>query len=259
MKKYLTLLILVSSQVLFSQTKDTITTKSGLKYFLTQEGNGKAIDSGSIAIQHYTVWLSNGEKLDSSRDVNEPFAYEYPSDNLIKGTNEALSILKIGDRGIFIMPYYLAYGEKGDSYIPPKEILTFDIEVLDTKDNSLEKELNKTLYQNYKQDSILKFQKTINRFNELKKDGFNDIWVNQYALNGIGYGLLGKGFIEEAKEIFILNTLEYPNSSNAYDSLGEVYMKLGNTELAILNYRKSLELNPENKNAVKMLEELNHN
>lgn len=55
------------------------------------------------------------KKLDSSRDVNELFAYEHPSGNLIKGTNEALSILKIGDRGIFIMPYYLAYAEKRDS------------------------------------------------------------------------------------------------------------------------------------------------
>lgn len=252
-------MIIVSSQLLFSQAKDTITTKSGLKYFLTHEGNGKAIDSGSIAIQHYTIWLSNGEKLESSRDNNKPFGFEHPSDRVIKGSNEALSILKVGDRGIFIMPYYLAYGEKGDSEIPPKETLTFDIEVLDTKENSLEKELNKTLYQNYKQDSIPKFQQTIDRFNELKKKEFNDIWVDQYALNGIGYGLLSRGFIEEAKEIFILNTKEYPNSSNVYDSLGEAYMKLGNKKLAILNYNKSLELNPENNNAVKMLEKLKDN
>lgn len=126
-------MILLTSQYLFSQTNDTITTKSGLKYFLTQKGNGKAIDSGSIAIQHYTVWLSNGEKLNSSRDINQPFAYEHPSDNLIDGTNEALSILKIGDMGIFIMPYYLDYGEEVDSEVPPKESLTFDIEVLGTK------------------------------------------------------------------------------------------------------------------------------
>lgn len=259
MRRFIILFLLIATQHLFAQKNDTITTKSGLKYFLTHKGNGKAIDSGSIAIQHYTVWLSNGEKLDSSRDINEPFASEFPSKGIIKGSNEALSILKIGDRGIFIMPYYLAYGEKGDAEIPPKETLTFDIEVLGTKENSLEKELKKTLYNNYKQDSIPKIQQSIKMFYELKKSGFKDMWVDQYALNSIGYGLIWRKHLPEALEIFKLNVEEYPNSSNVYDSLGEAYMKLENKELAIYNYKKSLELNSENKNAVKMLEKLNNN
>lgn len=77
-------------------------------------------------------------------------------------------------------------------------------------------------------------------------------------MNGIGNGLLrGKRF-QEAVEISKLNTIEYRNSYNVYDNLGEAYMKLGNNELAILNYKKSLELYPENKNAAKMLEKLNN-
>ncbi|MBU0696739.1 MAG: FKBP-type peptidyl-prolyl cis-trans isomerase [Bacteroidetes bacterium] len=259
MKSLLTLLILVSSQLLFAQTNDTITTKSGLKYFITQKGNGKAIDSGSIAIQHYTVWLSNGKKLDSSRDRNQPFAAEYPSKDIIKGTNEALSILKIGDRGIFIMPYYLAYGEKGRSVVPPKETLTFDIELLDSKANSLSKELEKTLYQNYKQDSVLKLKQTIKKFYQLKKSKFKDLWMDENELNTMGYGLLGRKHAAEAAAIFKLNTKEYPKSFNVYDSLGEAYMDLGENKLAILNYKKSLALNPKNENATKMLEKLNQN
>lgn len=256
MHRLIIVLGLVASPFIYAQKNDTITTKSGLKYFITHKGNGKAIDSGTIAIQHYILYLSNGKKLESSRDDNLPFAHEHPSDGVIKGTNEALSILKVGDRGVFIMPYYLAYGEAGDSEIAPRETLTFDIEVLDVKESSLEKELSKTLYRDYEQDSLPKIQQTIKQFDELQKDGFNDLWVDEYALNGIGYGLLRRNHVEEAKEIFILNVKAYPSSSNVYDSLGEAYMKLGENDLAIINYKKSLELDPENNNAVKMLEKL---
>ncbi len=65
--------------------------------------------------------------------------------------------------------------------------------------------------------------------------------------------------IDEAIEIFKMNVADYPESFNVYDSLGEAYMKSGNKELAIKNYKKSLELNPENENAKNMLGEINNN
>ena len=119
MKFSFILLFLFSAQLLFAQSKDTLTTKSGLKYFLTHQGAGQAIDSGMVVIQHYTLWLSNGDKLDSSRDRDQPFVIEFPSNRIISGTNEAMSLMKVGDRGIFIMPYHLAYGEKGSGPIAP--------------------------------------------------------------------------------------------------------------------------------------------
>lgn len=57
-------------------------------------------------------------------------------------------------------------------------------------------------------------------------------------------------------EIFTENVKENPKSANAYDSLGEAYMKSGNNRLAIENYEKSVQLNPQNDNAVKILQEL---
>ena len=65
-----------------------------------------------------------------------------------------------------------------------------------------------------------------------------------------------EGKVAEAIVIFKLNTELYPQSSNVYDSLGEAYMAKGDSEAAAANYKKSLELNPGNKNAVNMLKKL---
>lgn len=62
--------------------------------------------------------------------------------------------------------------------------------------------------------------------------------------------------IDDALELFKLNAEEYPNSSNVYDSLGEAWMILGNKGMAVQNYKRSLELNPENKNAAEKLKQL---
>lgn len=75
-------------------------------------------------------------------------------------------------------------------------------------------------------------------------------------MNQLGYRYLQEGKINEAVRLFTLNTISYPDSWNVYDSLGEGYLKDGLTDQAINNYKKSLELNPENENAVKMLQEI---
>ncbi len=75
-------------------------------------------------------------------------------------------------------------------------------------------------------------------------------------LNNIGYELLGKEDVAGATKIFQLNVEMNPKSANAYDSLGEVQMQAGDKEAAIVSYKKSLELNPDNRNAKQMLEKL---
>ena len=80
----------------------------------------------------------------------------------------------------------------------------------------------------------------------------------EYQLNDVGYFLLHSDRVAEAIQIFSLNAETYSESSNAYDSLGEAYMIDGNNELAIANYKKSLELNPRNANAEEMLKKLVH-
>lgn len=255
MKLLCGLLIFISFQA-YSQVNDTTATESGLKYYLTQKGNGQSLDSGTVVVQHYTVWLSSGKKLDSSRDRNQAFSFEYPTTNLIKGYIEALTLLNVGDRGIFIMPYHLAYGERGNAAVPPKETLTFDIEILATYETSLSKELNAIIYgESYEKDGIPNTEEALKKYKEWKRQDFKGIYNGESDLNTIGYGLL-KEHPKAALEFFKLNVKAYPKSANVYDSLAEAYMELGENKLAIKNYEKSLKLNPDNENAKNMLKKL---
>jgi tetratricopeptide (TPR) repeat protein len=84
----------------------------------------------------------------------------------------------------------------------------------------------------------------------------SDFLVTEVQLNALGYRLLQLGRIADAIEIFKLNVATYPRSANAYDSLGEAYMRSGDREAAIGSYRRSLELNPRSRNAAEMLRKL---
>ncbi len=84
----------------------------------------------------------------------------------------------------------------------------------------------------------------------------NDYYVSEVQLNALGYRLLGMKKVREAIEIFKLNVEAYPESANVYDSLGEAYMLNGDKELAVRNYRRAVELNPQNTNAADMLRKL---
>ncbi|WP_422860102.1 serine hydrolase [Flagellimonas sp. S174] len=79
------------------------------------------------------------------------------------------------------------------------------------------------------------------------------------VLNNTGYDFILDDDLERAIEIFQINVEKHPNSFNAFDSLGEAYMLNGNTALAIENYRKSMELNPANTNAIQMIKRINEN
>ena len=90
-------------------------------------------------------------------------------------------------------------------------------------------------------------------FDELKKQAGA---VDEHTLNALGYHLLYGGMEQDGVTVFQKNVQEYPQSSNVYDSLGEAYAKVGQKDLAIQNYTKSLQLDPKNDNAVERLKKL---
>ncbi|WP_375773689.1 serine hydrolase [Archangium gephyra] len=96
----------------------------------------------------------------------------------------------------------------------------------------------------------------IARYKTLKATKAAEYDFSAQELNRVGYQLLGTGRSADAIEIFKLNVEVFPGDGNAYDSLAEAYMKSGNKEQAVVNYRRSLELTPANANAVEMLKKL---
>jgi CubicO group peptidase (beta-lactamase class C family) len=111
-------------------------------------------------------------------------------------------------------------------------------------------------------DELMKTLKTadvqhaIARYRELKANEPGKYDFRESELNNLGYVLLQRGRVADAIEIFRLNVEAYPNAWNVYDSLGEAYAAHGERDLAIANYKKSLELNPKNSNAVDALKRL---
>jgi tetratricopeptide (TPR) repeat protein len=99
--------------------------------------------------------------------------------------------------------------------------------------------------------------KALDAYREIKKDDPDNAAIAEARINGLGYGFLRAKKLPEAIAYFKLNVELYPKSFNVYDSLAEAYMANGDKELAIANYRKSLELNPGNGNATVMLKKLN--
>jgi imidazolonepropionase-like amidohydrolase len=98
--------------------------------------------------------------------------------------------------------------------------------------------------------------KAVQMFRQIRKENPAAVVFSEFSVNGLGYLLLSQERVADAIAVFKLNVEAHPNSFNVYDSLGEAYMRNGDKELAIKNYQKSLELNPDNQNGREMLKRL---
>jgi FKBP-type peptidyl-prolyl cis-trans isomerase len=113
-------------------TGDGVTTPSGLKYWDIRVGNGDVAKEGSHVRVHYTGWLTNGKKFDSSVDAGKPFDFTIGNGEVIKGWEEGVTGMRVGGKRQLRIPPDLGYGKDGtpDGTIPPDATLIFDVQLL---------------------------------------------------------------------------------------------------------------------------------
>ncbi|MBK7414279.1 MAG: FKBP-type peptidyl-prolyl cis-trans isomerase [Dechloromonas sp.] len=108
-----------------------ITTASGLVYEDTVVGAGAEAKAGQQVSVHYTGWLTNGSKFDSSKDRNDPFEFSLGMRQVIGGWDEGVQGMKIGGTRKLTIPPELGYGARGaGGVIPPNATLVFEVELL---------------------------------------------------------------------------------------------------------------------------------
>jgi len=108
-----------------------VVTASGLKYFDLKVGGGAEAKSGAKVSVHYTGWLTDGKKFDSSLDRHEPFVFNLGAGMVIKGWDEGVQGMKIGGKRQLQIKPELGYGARGaGGVIPPNATLIFDVELI---------------------------------------------------------------------------------------------------------------------------------
>jgi FKBP-type peptidyl-prolyl cis-trans isomerase FkpA len=109
----------------------TVTTASGLMIEELALGEGDAAKSGDQVTVHYTGWLTDGRKFDSSHDRRDPFGFALGRGNVIAGWDEGVAGMKIGGKRKLTIPPQLGYGARGaGGVIPPNATLVFEVELL---------------------------------------------------------------------------------------------------------------------------------
>lgn len=104
-----------------------------MTYETLKEGTGAEAKSGQTVLVHYTGTLENGNKFDSSRDSGTPFSFTLGQQNVIKGWDEGIPGMKIGERRKLTIPASAGYGSQAQRSIPANSTLIFDVELLGIK------------------------------------------------------------------------------------------------------------------------------
>ena len=107
------------------------TTPSGLTIEEVVTGDGPTASAGQHVTVHYTGWLTNGDKFDSSKDRNDPFVFHLGASQVIRGWDEGVQGMQVGGTRKLTIPPELGYGSRGaGGVIPPNATLVFEVELL---------------------------------------------------------------------------------------------------------------------------------
>lgn len=110
--------------------EDYTTTESGLKYYDLQIGEGASPEAGQLVAIHYTGWLTDGTKFDSSVDRGVPLAFSLGMGQMISGFDEGVATMKVGGKRQLVIPPELGYKDQGMGIIPANSTLIFEVELV---------------------------------------------------------------------------------------------------------------------------------
>jgi peptidylprolyl isomerase len=115
----------------FSMPANLQSSPSGLQYTIDQPGTGAQPQPGQTVSVHYTGYLTNGEKFDSSRDRGAPLEFPVGQGRVIKGWDEGIAAMRVGEKRTLVIPPALGYGARGAGrLIPPNATLVFKVELV---------------------------------------------------------------------------------------------------------------------------------
>ena len=118
----------------FSMPTDLQSSPSGLQYTIDRPGTGAQPQPGQTVAVHYTGWLTDGSKFDSSRDRGAPIEFPIGQGRVIKGWDEGVGAMKVGEKRTLVIPPGLGYGPNGrPPVIPPNSTLVFKVELVDVR------------------------------------------------------------------------------------------------------------------------------
>ena len=114
------------------ENENTVTTPSGLQYIDLAKGEGATAEAGNNVSVHYTGWLTDGTKFDSSVDRDQPFQFPLGAGRVIAGWDEGVCGMTVGGKRKLTIPSTLGYGPTGaGGVIPPNATLVFEVELLE--------------------------------------------------------------------------------------------------------------------------------
>ena len=135
MKRVLSVILLALTMVgCSSDSPEATVTSSGLQIEELVVGEGESARVGATAVVHYTGWLVDGTKFDSSVDRDSPFDFVIGEGRVIKGWDEGVATMRVGGKRKLTIPPDLAYGDRGvGDVIPPGATLVFEVELLEVR------------------------------------------------------------------------------------------------------------------------------
>lgn len=224
---------------------------NGWEYTIAKEGKGKKVARANGVEALMQLKDANGDLLFSSYELGLP-DYQTLAD-IPESYQAAIELMSEGSQYTFYVPmadFKKGIGQGMQAELPGDHVV-WELEIVKVLPGK--PSIADVVYETMEKDSP---DAAFAQFNKLINDKSGDIYINEWEVNTLGYGFLQAGKTQEAISVFKYNVKMHTNSANAYDSLGEALAVAGEKKAAIEHYKKSLELNPANENAKKMIAEL---